>query len=1060
MKFQHPLFLYQTGKAISFFSCFFYTTLVWADTTDIASSILIKPLPSIQPTLATVRQTPASLPSLQVKEITERIHKSMQRLKQQSTSKNANTRAPIRQTRKLSKKTSPPTKVSTRTDGSVRQIKGGILEPAAVKNTRTKKQRNNATARNFLRRNQRILGLKNPDEELQLVKQHSDSLGREHLRFEQRYKGFPVWPSDIIVHLAPQGYVDLMNGAYAPTPRKPVSLTPLLTEEQAKATALGAVESVKANIEKQAELIFYYSQQSYKLAWKIEVKADINARWMVIVDATNDHILLKFNEVMELATTGSGEDLFNQTQNLPLYEQGGFFYLLDTSKAMFDPSSTPPNPNSTRGGIFLFDAQNQDPNTISFKPSLVSSSQANSGFLPDAVSAAHNISLVYDYYLDRHNRNSIDGNGGSISGIVRVDSDFDNAFWDGELMYFGDGQPYAAALDVVAHEVSHGVTQRSANLVYQGQSGALNEAFSDIFGEMVEARSIGNDWILGTALNRQSQRSFRNPSSLLIPSTDIPYPSTMSEFLLIQQDNGGVHLNSGIINHAYYLLAEGLNNAIGIRDAEQIFYRALTVHLVRNSQFIDARLAAISSADELFGVGSAQSKKTAEAFDRVEILNNIPSTPPPPSTTPINSADSTLFVCFHPNNKVNHLCRRDGSLGDDLSVGVFLTKFDALASRPSVRGDGELATFIDVFRDICFIRTDLDTASESSEACLGLRGTASSVAISPDGKLFGFVRLNSNQQPENFITVVNIGDSSSQPQTFQLVAPAIDASAINKIAFADVMNFTADGRFIIYDALTELRLLDGTAINNWSIYALDMQTGQTSILVSAIPGVDISNPNLSLISDNFMTFALSEEGSSNSSIITANLNSGETKEIGVAGGLFSVPAYNGDDSAVIFDQVDRSAPTGFSLIRQPLSNDHLTASGAADLWLFDAAYGVIYRRGEYQGVLEDTAFYDARAQILSVHAIDVIDNSDQVTTYAANFSVTSFQPLRFRLTAASQTTAQQETGNAVFNLKTNVMTIPRVSLTDTNSNTQVFSVEMNLISNAFDFEVSKLDSIQ
>lgn len=931
-------------------------------------------------------------------------------------------------------------------------MRGGILEPTASgQNGRSKDQRNDATAKNFLRRNRRVLGIKNPDKELFLLKQHSDQLGRAHLKYGQRYQGLSVWPSDIVVHFAPQGHVDLMNGAYAPTPRKPLSLASRISKKEAETIVLSAIESPSSKVDESSELIFYYTRQSHQLAWKMKVKVSLNTRWLVIVDAISGDVLLKYNEIMELGTSGSGVDLLNQNQNIQLFEQNGTFFMLDTTKDMYDASSTPPDPNSTRGGIFVFDALNQEVDQGPINLSFVNSAVATSGFLPDAVSAAFNISQVYDYYLERHNRNSIDNNRGSLFGIVRVGQNFENAFWDGERMFFGDAVPFAAALDVVAHEVSHGVIQRTANLIYNGQSGALNESFSDIFGEMVEARTMGNDWILGTVLPPGLQRNLRDPSSLLIPGTNTPYPSKMSEFIVTESDNGGVHINSSILNHTYYLLAEGLENAIGLRDAEQIFYRALTIHLVRNSQFIDARLAAITSAEELFGVDSIQSKKTIEAFDRVEILDNIASTPPPSSIPAVSGPDATLFICFDTTNSVNRLCSRDENLGDP-AQGIFLSHFDVLSSRASVTGDGLLATFVDSINDICFINTD----GQSAESCLNLPGTVSSVAISPNRNLFGFVLLGDDKQPDNSITVV----SPTTSQTFELVAPAIDASTINNIAFADVMNFTADERFIIYDALTELSLLDGTKVNNWGIYALDMQSGQTSILASALPGINLSNPSLSHTSDNFMTFAASESGASSSNIITSNLNVGTLKSIKEAAGVFSVPVYNGDDSAVIFDQLDQSAPTGFSLFRQGVSNDRITATGTTDLWLFDAAYGVTYRRGEYIGAIEESGFYDLDNAILRILAVDVANASGQITTFQADLNLTSSQPIRLRLSTVDVVNVQRSGGNAVYDPNTGKVSIPRMSITDENSNSQVFRVEMNLISDAFDFEVSKLDSLQ
>ena len=128
------------------------------------------------------------------------------------------------------------------------------------------------------------------------------------------------------------------------------------------------------------------------------------------------------------------------------------------------------------------------------------SSSANSGWLADAVSASFGLSETYDYYLERHNRDSLDGQGGTMTAVVRYGQSLNSAFWNPSLglMLFGDGLPFARALHVVGHELTHAVTTNSADLVYQNQSGALNEAFSDIFGEMVEARTKGTpDWLKG-----------------------------------------------------------------------------------------------------------------------------------------------------------------------------------------------------------------------------------------------------------------------------------------------------------------------------------------------------------------------------------------------------------------------------------------------------------------------------------------------------------------------------------------------------------------------------------
>lgn len=156
--------------------------------------------------------------------------------------------------------------------------------------------------------------------------------------------------------------------------------------------------------------------------------------------------------------------------------------MVDTSKPMFDPSSNPPNSSTTRGGIVILDARNQG-SEDKFSMFPVTSASPTSWDAPDAVSAAFGLSQTYDYYRERHGRNSLNGQGETMIAVVRVGQNYENAYWNGQIMAFGDKLPYARALDVVAHELTHGVTEHTASLVYQNQPGALNEAFSDIFGE-------------------------------------------------------------------------------------------------------------------------------------------------------------------------------------------------------------------------------------------------------------------------------------------------------------------------------------------------------------------------------------------------------------------------------------------------------------------------------------------------------------------------------------------------------------------------------------------------
>ncbi len=805
--------------------------------------------------------------------------------------------------------------------------------------TRMTAQSEEEIARDFLRSHRALLNLIDPDEELLLESKLQDNIGYTHLRYAQRYFNIPVWPAELIVHLDPTGNPYLLNGAFVPTPKK-AALHPELTAEDAEARAREHVSGGDGAAVVAPELIFYADMERRpQLAWKTELTLSLTEKWVVVVDAVSGAILTAYNRVPDASASGSGVDLLGVRRNIELWQAEGEYYMVNTAKPMYDPAaSAPPNPDETRGGIIILDAENQPPTSdVQYLSHIthVTSGSTNENWLPDAVSAARNISESYDYFLERHNRDSIDGQGGSIIAIVRVGQNFANAAW-ADMMIFGDAQPFAAALDVVAHELAHGVTTATANLIYQNQSGALNEAFSDIFGEMTEARTNGStDWVLGTRLPEQI-RSLSDPAS---QDTGIgrPYPSRMSEYINTYQDYGGVHLNATIITHAFYLLAQGMDGAIGMRDAERIFYRALAYHLVSSSRFIDARLACIVSAEELFGQGSAQAIRTAAAFDAVEITDAEP-TPNPDETEyipPPSGPDAILFVYYDEGQGDHYLGRRQSG---DPAAGVRLSHFPVSPARASVREDGGFAAFVNKFNDMCLILTD----GAGTEECLGYEGLVSSVAMSPDGRFYGFVFLDETGMPGDSITVIDT--DSDNDVTYELVAPAFDGVSTNTIIRADAMTFTSDNRYIVYDALNRIELLDGAKYDAWSIYAIDLTNGQTLVLMPPTGKLDIGFPALSQTNDNFITYDAFDPNITGSTIYAQNMIKNTTHTITEVSGDWGTPFYMADDSGIIYSQRNPTIPTGFNIWLQPLAGDRITPAGEPSLYLTNADFGVVYRR--------------------------------------------------------------------------------------------------------------------
>lgn len=244
------------------------------------------------------------------------------------------------------------------------------------------------------------------------------------------------------------------------------------------------------------------------------------------------------------------------------------------------------------------------------------------GLINDAAvnDAFDNADRTYDFYRDVLGRHSVDGNGLKLVSSVHFGRDFDNAFWDGTQMVYGDGsgkvfQPGALARDitVVGHEITHGVVQYTASLRYRKQPGALNESMADVFGSLVKQHALGHsadqaDWligagILGTQLQGVALRSMKDPGRAHQLDRQ---PAHMRSYVDLpddgnpRNDNGGVHINSGIPNKAFHLTATRLGgNAWDC--AGKVWYDALATKLRVNSDFTDAAAATTASAQALYG---------------------------------------------------------------------------------------------------------------------------------------------------------------------------------------------------------------------------------------------------------------------------------------------------------------------------------------------------------------------------------------------------------------------------------------------------------------------------
>jgi len=244
------------------------------------------------------------------------------------------------------------------------------------------------------------------------------------------------------------------------------------------------------------------------------------------------------------------------------------------------------------------------------------------------------LGATWQLYHDAFARNSIDGLGLPLLATVHYEKSYDNAFFDGSQMVFGDGDGryftrFTKPLDVVGHELSHGVVAATANLVYQGQSGALNESMADCFGSMVKQYDLGQsadgaDWIIGaglftSAVNGVGLRSMKAPGTAFDDPAlgKDPQPDSMAGYVDTTDDDGGVHLNSGIPNRAFYLASVGIGGNAW-EGAGKVWYAALTGGKVSASaQFSDFATITADAAADIFGAGSSQYTAVVDAWTTV-----------------------------------------------------------------------------------------------------------------------------------------------------------------------------------------------------------------------------------------------------------------------------------------------------------------------------------------------------------------------------------------------------------------------------------------------------------
>lgn len=830
-------------------------------------------------------------------------------------------------------------------------------------------------------------GVVEPAQEFVAKNASNDEQGNAHVRLEQVFQGVPVYGGELIAHTK-NGAFELLNGRYYPTPQL-ATVNPVLDAEAAAQKiieALGA-QNVKTNWtpeerqlvggqEQSTELVVYHHQGNFeaeRLAWHIVIYPNLLRREVYFVDAITGEIIHHFDHTCEIsgahhhqgeiapptpavvtpaveaapATLGgpvvaSGLDLKNQNRSFGAWMEGSTIYMEDASQPMFNAgaSTMPSNPV---GVIVALDAQNTSPEVQStFKYKLVTSGSTVFND-KNAVSTHWNAIKSYDYFRVTHQRNSIDGNGGNILSFFNVSEDngtsMENAFWNGAAMWYGNGgttfTELAGGLDVGGHEMTHGVIEKTANLEYQNESGALNESFADVFAVCIDR----DDWKIGEDVVRPGATPNNCLRDMQFPNNGLtPQPKHLSEKYTGTQDNGGVHINSGIPNRAFFEFAN--TAGVGIDKAEKVYYKALRDYLVKSSKFIDCRLAVVQAANDLYG--SAVATAAGNAFATVGIQGGQGGNYQ--GNLAVNPGNDYILST---TNDMQTLQLMDGN------GNVLKTLYnEGVASRPSVSDNGLDLVFVNNAGHIIGVSLTYNSPTSVDHYAfeLSYEPVWRNAAISKNGNFVAGLTAVEN----NRITIQDLGDPLGTTETFFLYNPTYSQTPqiTGEVRYADVLEFDYSGEFLMYDAFNELSNGQGEDLSYWDIGFLnfwkngaftDGATAFISKLFNGLPAnASVGNPTFAKNAPYVIALDFIDGNDNRNDILGANTETGDVDYLFYNNGELGWPSYTRLDNAIIYNGTNVN---GRSIYKSSVAANRITGLPDEALLVQNREWGTWFANG-------------------------------------------------------------------------------------------------------------------
>ncbi|MGI4833008.1 MAG: M4 family metallopeptidase [Janthinobacterium lividum] len=539
-------------------------------------------------------------------------------------------------------------------------------------------------------------------DELRAARFEADQLGFTHQRFEQYYKGVRVEHASYTVH-ARQNQVQSISGDFEAVDEQ-IAVQPTLTAPEALGRALASIGAQRymwqepgmetflqqqtgradASYRPTGELVLVRDNRQHLdntgplvLAWKFNIYAAAPlSRAYYYVHAQTGEVVLRDN-IIKHATGGTATfaTAYSGTRSLADETTTGGYHLKEYTRGNGIETYNLKTGTNYATAVDFVDADNN-----------WTAAEYNNAAYDNVAGDAHfGAQSTYDYWKAVHGRNSYDNAGAKIKSYVHYSKSYENAYWDGTEMTYGDGATTfkpLTALDVCGHEIGHAVCENTANLTYSNESGAMNEGFSDCWGASVEKYTVDklgltgkSTWDIGEEIMKAggALRSMSNPNLYGQPAYyKGKYWATGTA------DNGGVHTNSGVLNYWYYLVAVGKSGSneagnsfsvagLGLSDAAKILFRTESVYLTASATYANARTYSIQAATDLFGAASTQAQAVTNAWYAVGIGAAYGgTTTPTPTPTPsayCTSKGSSQAYEYIDYVKLGSLARTSGADG-------------------------------------------------------------------------------------------------------------------------------------------------------------------------------------------------------------------------------------------------------------------------------------------------------------------------------------------------------------------------------------------------------------